>query len=333
VNAEAIVHHREMLHASGLKTIDRPHHVRSIQRMNEMGDDCRPLASSNRSSVFHPLDAKRTCDPLWRHVTASVSGIHEPHENRQVLTKPGLDWISPVREREHLAISPGKPRFYFREIGDNRTHLPPLSFGMKGFSMAAGLRYSGGVLMPAEMHRKLFTIDDCYRMAEAGILRPDERVELIRGELIQMSPIGTRHQAAVVAATRFLVRLVGDKALVSPQGTVQLDRLSAPQPDFALLRPRDDCYAHEHPAAPDILLIIEVADTSLEFDTEVKLALYAIVGVREYWVADLRNDRVICYSDPSGDSYRTVREFHRADTLASLLLPDCPIQLDVLLPR
>jgi Uma2 family endonuclease len=65
----------------------------------------------------------------------------------------------------------------------------------------------------------------------------------------------------------------------------------------------------------------------------VKLALYAIVGVREYWVADLRNDRVLCYSDPSGDSYRTVREFHRADTLASLLLPDCPIQLDVLLPR
>jgi Uma2 family endonuclease len=195
------------------------------------------------------------------------------------------------------------------------------------------MRYSRGVFMPAEIHRKLFTIDDCCRMAEVGILRPDERVELIRGELIQMSPIGTRHQAAVVAGTRFLVRLVGDKALVSPQGTVQLDRLSAPQPDFALLRPRDDCYAHQHPAAPDILLIIEVADTSLEFDTEVKLALYAIMGVHEYWVADLRNDRVLCYSEPSGDSYRTAREFQRRSTVAPRLLPDCPIQLDVFLPR
>ena len=187
--------------------------------------------------------------------------------------------------------------------------------------------------MPAEITRRRFTIDDCYRMLEIGILRPDERVELIRGDLIQMSPIGSRHQAALIGGTRGLILAVGDKALVSPQGVVLLDRFSAPEPDFALLKPRDDCYANEHPRPSDILLIIEVADSSLEYDTTVKKELYAIVGVLEYWVADLRNDRVICYSDPQNDTYHTVREFHRADSIAPILLPDVPLKLDVLLPQ
>jgi Uma2 family endonuclease len=187
--------------------------------------------------------------------------------------------------------------------------------------------------MPAEIKKRLFTIDDCYRMLDAGILRPDERVELIRGELLQMSAIGPRHQAALIGGTRAFVSAVGDKALISPQGVVLLDRYSAPEPDFAFLRPRKDCYVHEHPGPSDILLIIEVADSSVEYDTTVKMELYAIIGVIEYWVADLRNDRVLCYSDPSGDSYRTLREFHRGDVAAPRLLEDCPLVLDVLLPK
>ena len=186
--------------------------------------------------------------------------------------------------------------------------------------------------MSAEIIRKLFTLDDCYRMADAGILRPEDRVELIRGEILQMSPIGKRHQAAVDGATRWMVRLAGDDAIVRPQGTVELERFSAPQPDFALLRPRDDFYSHKHPGPSDILLIIEVADSSLEYDTTVKAELYAIMGIHEYWVADLRNDRLLSYSDPLGDSYRTVREFHRGDTLAPQLLPGCLLKIDVLLP-
>ena len=187
--------------------------------------------------------------------------------------------------------------------------------------------------MAAEIKKRLFTIDDCYRMLETGILRPDERVELIRGELLQVSAIGSRHQAAVIGATRAFVLSVGDRALVSPQGVVLLDRFSAPEPDLALLQPRKDCYSSEHPAPRDIILIIEVADSSLEYDTTVKTSLYAIMGIVEYWVADLRNDRVLCYSDPSGDSYGTIREFHRGDSVAPLLLPDCPLNLAVLLPR
>ena len=186
--------------------------------------------------------------------------------------------------------------------------------------------------MSAEITRKLFTIDDCYRMADAGILRSEDRVELIRGEILEMSPIGTRHQASVDAANRTMVQLAGQNAIVRPQGTIELDRFSAPQSDFALLSPRADFYVRKHPGASDILLIIEVADSSLEYDTTVKMELYAIMGIREYWVADLRNNRLLAYSDPSEDFYRSLREFHRGDTVAQQLLPDCPLKIDVLLP-
>jgi Uma2 family endonuclease len=147
-----------------------------------------------------------------------------------------------------------------------------------------------------------------------------------------MSPIGTRHQSVVDGATRLLVRLVDDRAIVRVQGTIELDRFSAPQPDLVLLRPRDDLYVHKHPGAADIFVVMEVADSSLEYDTTVKNALYAIMGVQESWVADLRNNRLISYSNPDGDSYRTVREYHRNDMVAPNLLPDCRIKVDILLP-
>lgn len=186
--------------------------------------------------------------------------------------------------------------------------------------------------MSPEISRKLFTVDDCYRMLDAGILHEDDRVELIRGEILNMSPIGTRHQAVVDGATRLLVRSVGDLAIVRVQGTIELDRFSAPQPDLVLLRPRDDLYVHKHPGAADIFLVMEVADSSLEYDLTVKKALYAIMGIHEYWVVDLQNNRILCYSEPAADSYSTVREFHRGDTIAANLLPDCRFKADILLP-
>jgi Uma2 family endonuclease len=186
--------------------------------------------------------------------------------------------------------------------------------------------------MATQIQRRLFTIDDCYKMVEAGILRRDERVELIRGEIIKMSPIGTRHSAAVDRANRAFVQLTGDDAIVRVQSTTVLDPFCAPEPDLALLRPRDDFYAHKHPAGPDIFLIVEVADSSLEYDTTVKAEIYAILGVLEYWIADLRNDRLLVHTDPSGDAYRTIREFHRGDTIAPYLLPDCKISAAMLLP-
>jgi Uma2 family endonuclease len=188
--------------------------------------------------------------------------------------------------------------------------------------------------MSSEITRRLFTVEECYRMVEAGILRPDERVELIRGELIKMSPIGPRHGAAVDGATRAFVRLAGDNAIVRVQGTVVLDQLVAPEPDVVLLRPRDDFYVRKNPGGTDILLILEVADSSLDYDTSVKSALYAILGVPEYWVADLQNDRVLCYSEPEKDTehYKSICEVHRGDVVAPQLLPDCLLKIDILLP-
>jgi Uma2 family endonuclease len=187
--------------------------------------------------------------------------------------------------------------------------------------------------MAAQIQRRLFTISDCYKMVDAGILRPEERVELIHGEIVKMSPIGTRHAAAVDRANRAFVRLVGDNAIVRVQSTTVLDEFCAPEPDVALLRPRDDFYVHKHPAGPDILLIIEVADSSLEYDTGVKAELYAILGVHEYWVVDLPNNRLLAYSDAMKDSYRSIRELHRNDSVAPQLLPDCRLAVDVLLPE
>jgi Uma2 family endonuclease len=202
---------------------------------------------------------------------------------------------------------------------------------MKDFAAEAALRYSGGELM-SKINKRLFSVDEYMRMGDTGILSPVERVELIHGEIIVMSPIGPRHQAAVDRGNQTWVQLLKGRAIVRPQGPAVLDRFAAPQPDFALLRPREDFYAQEHPSAEDIFLLIEVSDSSLEYDTTVKLALYAILKIQEYWVADLKNNRLLAYSDPQGDRYRTVRELHPGDSLAPRLLSGCRISVDAFLP-
>src|SRR5260221_18890 len=128
--------------------------------------------------------------------------------------------------------------------------------------------------MPADISRRRFTTDEYYRMADVGILRPDERVELIFGEILKMSPIGPGPGLAVDSGTRTFVRLAGDDAIVRVQGTPILDEFAAPQPDLLLLRPRDDFYARQHPASSDILLLVEISDSSFEYDSTVKAELY-----------------------------------------------------------
>jgi Uma2 family endonuclease len=185
--------------------------------------------------------------------------------------------------------------------------------------------------MSAEPNRKLFTVEDCYRMLGAGILREGDRLELIRGEIITMSPTGPAHSAIVDRVAAAFMRLTTETANVRVQGTVMLDELSAPQPDVVLMRPRDDFYIHQHPGAEDILLIIEVSDSSLRYDTTVKLELYATMGVHEYWVGDIGNDRVLCYSEPAVGTYRNIRDCRRGDVLTPQLLPHCQLKADDLL--
>jgi len=186
--------------------------------------------------------------------------------------------------------------------------------------------------MATEISKRLFTVHDYHHMVDAGILSEDDRVELIHGEILALSPIGPPHNAAILRANQSLGKIVGDWALVGVQGSVRLDEYDEPQPDLYLLRPKDDFYASGHAGPADIFLMIEVADSSLEYDQGIKMHLYAETRVPEYWVADVRNQCVIAYSDIEGNTYRTVRRFQRGDTIAPQLLPECRIPVDILLP-
>jgi Uma2 family endonuclease len=185
--------------------------------------------------------------------------------------------------------------------------------------------------MPVEITKRLFDVDDYHRMAKAGILSEDDRVELIDGEIVAMTPIGPRHNAAVNRATRTLVTIVGDQAIVQVQGSVRLDRFREPQPDIVLLRPQLDFYASRLPGPSDILLIIEIAESSLDYDREVKARIYAQAGVPEYWLVDLDDRSLSCYREPQGGTYQTLRECRSGESIAPEALPQCAISADVLL--
>jgi len=156
--------------------------------------------------------------------------------------------------------------------------------------------------------RRRLTVADYYRMAEVGILPPEARVELIDGEIIDMAPPGSPHAATVHYLTEVLVRAVDGRASVLAQNPVRLSEYSEPQPDVALLRRRDDFYREHHPRAEDVLLIIEVAATSLRFDRKTKLPLYARHGIPEMWLADLGGRRLVRYRAPQHGSYTLVDE-------------------------
>ena len=185
--------------------------------------------------------------------------------------------------------------------------------------------------MRVEVTRKLFTVDDYYRMAEAGILRPGDRVELIDGEIIQMSPIGNRHAGCVNRATDLFTLLFRGKAIVTVQNPVRLSQYNEPQPDLVLAKPRTDYYASKHPTADDTLLLLEVADTTLRYDRDVKLPIYAQLGIPEVWIEDLKHDCVLVFRDPSSNRYQTSLTFRPGDSLSTIAFPEIVITVDSLL--
>ena len=149
-----------------------------------------------------------------------------------------------------------------------------------------------------EPRRHRLSIDDFERLGAAGILAPDARVELIEGDLIDMPPIGTGHMSVTNRLVRLLVRRAGDDAIVSVAHPMRLPPWSMPQPDFMLLAPRADDYASAHPGAADVLLAIEVADTSLRYDRDTKARLYAAHGVAEYWIVEVCAHRLHRFRGP-----------------------------------
>ncbi|MBY0492873.1 MAG: Uma2 family endonuclease [Cyanobacteria bacterium] len=185
--------------------------------------------------------------------------------------------------------------------------------------------------MPIELLKRRFDADEYQRMGRAGILTEDDRVELIDGEIITMTPIGPRHNAAVDRANRTLVGVVGNLAIVRVQGSVRLDVWSEPEPDLVLLRPVPDFYASRLPGPGDILLIIEIAESTVDYDTEVKASLYAAADVREYWLANLTTGTVTRFSAPSGGAYQRRQQHRAGESIAPDALPGCSILVDALL--
>jgi Uma2 family endonuclease len=165
--------------------------------------------------------------------------------------------------------------------------------------------------MSVEIARHSFTVEEFERMGEAGIFPPDARLELIEGEIYTMSPIGSPHAACVKFLSGLLNRLFNGKFIVSVQDPVRLNDFSEPQPDLALLRWRDDFYRHAHPTPNDVLLVVEVSDTTVAADRSVKIPLYAKAGIAETWIVNIPDGQVEIYSDPSGDSYQRIERFGR----------------------
>jgi Uma2 family endonuclease len=146
-----------------------------------------------------------------------------------------------------------------------------------------------------------------------------------------MAPIGSRHAACVKRLNNLFSRQVGDRAVVGVQDPVRLDEYSEPQPDLTLLRPRPDYYAGGHPGPEDVLLVVEVAETSAEYDRQIKVPLYARAGIREVWLVDLAASAVEVYREPTPEGYRQVRRFGRGETLSPEALPDINLALDDIL--
>ncbi|MCX2728291.1 Uma2 family endonuclease [Thermomicrobium sp. 4228-Ro] len=185
--------------------------------------------------------------------------------------------------------------------------------------------------VPQVPTRHRFTVDDLERMVRSGILREDARVELIEGELYDMNPIGWAHQACVDWLTAFFVRQLGDRAIVRAQGPIRVGDRSLPQPDLTLLRPRPDYYRHEGPAASDVLLLVEVADTSLAYDRDIKVPLYARAGIPEVWLVDLAGGQVLVFRAPDAGKYRASVVVRPGELVSPLAFPDLLIDVAALL--
>lgn len=170
--------------------------------------------------------------------------------------------------------------------------------------------------MVVEIARRLFTLEEYNHMIKSGLFHEDEHIELIRGEVVQMASLGPKHLVCVARLNRLLYELLGRSAQIWVQSSIELPaQASSPEPDILVLKWRDDDYAGKRPTPDDALLVIEVADSSLDYDRKVKTALYAEAGIQEMWIVNLQEGVVEVYSEPAGSAYRHVRVLARGATL------------------
>jgi Uma2 family endonuclease len=176
------------------------------------------------------------------------------------------------------------------------------------------------------------TVAEYYRMGDAGIIGPDERIELLDGQLIEMAPVGPPHDYCVERVTSHFYKRFADRAFVKVQGAVSLDTWSEPQPDVTLSALPRERYAVAHPTPADVVLVVEVAASSLRYDAGAKLRAYARRGIREYWIVDLVHQRMDVYREPKGERYAKHHRTGRGKSVAPLAFPDDAIAVNDILP-
>ncbi len=185
--------------------------------------------------------------------------------------------------------------------------------------------------MAVVLTRRRFTTDEYRRMAEAGILTEDDRVELVRGEIIEMPPIGSIHAGRVNRVSALFAARLGSRAVISVQNPIQLSDDSEPLPDIAVLRPRPDFYERSHPTPADTLLIVEVGGSLVDYDRRVKAPLYARARIPELWLADVAADCLEVHQGPARDGYRDLRVRRRGESVIIGAFPDVSFSVDELL--
>jgi len=192
------------------------------------------------------------------------------------------------------------------------------------------------IALPFQQIRRL-SVEEYHRMGDIGILQPDERIELIDGVLNKMSPIGSQHAACVSKITNLLLPTLLGSALVRVQNPIILDDNTEPEPDIAIVRQRDDDYSAAHPRPNDILIVIEVADTTLEYDKRVKLSRYAKANIPEVWIVNLVDKRVEVYQEvvlpkDGAAAYRTRTDYYTGDMISLPAFPNLEIAVADILP-
>ena len=185
--------------------------------------------------------------------------------------------------------------------------------------------------MSVTLLKRLFTVEEYHKMVDSGILKESDRVELIRGEIVQMSPIGPVHADCVDRLTElFIFRLAG-RVRVRVQNPVELDDMSEPQPDLALLRRRPNFYRTGHPQSADVFLLVEVADTTVQSDRDIKIPLYADDNISEVWLMNVNERCLEVYREPTAEGYQNVQRLEEGQTVTTQAFPDIVFTVDELL--
>lgn len=185
---------------------------------------------------------------------------------------------------------------------------------------------------------KRFTLDEYHKLIELGLLHEDDHIQLINGELIQMVSKGTAHETCLRKLWKELPKVIGDRATLQSQAPITLPPNSEPEPDFAIVQNRDDDYFSAHPRPTDVLLVMEVADSSLGYDQDVKIPLYAQAGIADYWIFNLFDNHLECYSEPYQDSqgkygYSNKRIFLPNQVISFPCFPNLSIDLSRIFPQ